>query len=198
MTEDEMAGWHHGLNGHEFEWTPGNGDGQGGLACCDSWGRKESDTTERLNWSELNWWIISIVILLFFSYLHVDLISVHMNKLPLGIGGKFVIFYLRWLCSQVGYKFFFNLSEESPPSALFKTKTSCEIPKEKYSNEATLYGVTKGCLGAGLPVLTFSLLVLGSLKTSIGAWYVYFKLKYRKKPLKYYILTFNFNTLQGK
>ena len=52
-TEDEMAGWHHWLNGHESEWTPGVGDGQGGLACCDSWGRKESDTTERLIWSDL-------------------------------------------------------------------------------------------------------------------------------------------------
>ena len=52
-TEDEMAGWHHGLDGHESEWTPGVGDGQGGLACCDSWGLKESDTTERLNWTEL-------------------------------------------------------------------------------------------------------------------------------------------------
>ena len=54
MTEDEMAGWHHRLDGHEFEWTPGVGDGQEGLACCNSWGRKESDTTERLNWTELN------------------------------------------------------------------------------------------------------------------------------------------------
>ena len=54
MTEDEMAGWHRWLNGHEFEWTPGVGEGQVGLACCDSWGRKESDTTERLNWTELN------------------------------------------------------------------------------------------------------------------------------------------------
>ena len=52
-TEDEMAGWHHWL-GHESEWTPGVGYGQGGLACCDSWGRKESDTTERLNWTELS------------------------------------------------------------------------------------------------------------------------------------------------
>ena len=49
MTEDEMAGWHHGLDGHESERTPGVGDGQGGLACCDSWGHKESDMTERLN-----------------------------------------------------------------------------------------------------------------------------------------------------
>ena len=52
-TEDEMAGWHHRLDGHEFKWTPGVGDGQGGLACCDSGGRKESDTTEPLNWTEL-------------------------------------------------------------------------------------------------------------------------------------------------
>ena len=53
-TEDEMAGWHHWLDGREFEWTPAVGDGQGGLACCDSCGRKESDTTERLNWTELS------------------------------------------------------------------------------------------------------------------------------------------------
>ena len=53
-TEDEMAGWHHGLNGHESEWTLGDGDEQGGLACCDSGGRKELDTIERLNWTELN------------------------------------------------------------------------------------------------------------------------------------------------
>jgi len=59
-TEDEMAGWHHWLDGCESEWTPGVGDGQGGLACCDSWGRKESDTTEWLNWTELNWNIIVI------------------------------------------------------------------------------------------------------------------------------------------
>ena len=51
-TEDEMAGWHHRHNGHGFGWTPGVGDGPGGLACCDSWGRKESDTTEWLNWTE--------------------------------------------------------------------------------------------------------------------------------------------------
>ena len=54
-TEDEMAGWHHRLDAHEFGWTPGVADGQGGLACCDSWSRKASDTTERLNWTELNW-----------------------------------------------------------------------------------------------------------------------------------------------
>jgi len=53
MTEDEMAGWHHWLDGCESEWTPGVGDGQGGLVCCDSWGCKELDTTERLSWR--NW-----------------------------------------------------------------------------------------------------------------------------------------------
>ena len=65
-TEDEMAGWHHWLNGHGFGWTPGVGDGQGGLACCSSWGRKESDTTEWLNWTELNyftilWWFLPCI-----------------------------------------------------------------------------------------------------------------------------------------
>ena len=55
MTEDEMAEWHHRLDGHGFEWTLGVGDGQGGLACCGSWGLKKSDTTERLNWTELIW-----------------------------------------------------------------------------------------------------------------------------------------------
>ena len=54
MTEDEMVGWHHRHNGCGFEWTVGVGDGQGGLACCSSWGRKESDMTEWMNWTELN------------------------------------------------------------------------------------------------------------------------------------------------
>ena len=50
--EVEMVGWHHRLDGHGFGWTPGVGDGQGGVACCSSWGCRESDTTERLNWTE--------------------------------------------------------------------------------------------------------------------------------------------------
>ena len=49
MTEDEMVGWHHWLNGHEFEQTPGDDKGQGSLVCCSPWGHKELDTTERLN-----------------------------------------------------------------------------------------------------------------------------------------------------
>ena len=52
MTEDEMAGWHQRLDGHECGWTPGVSDGQGGLVCCDSWGYKQSVTTERLKWTE--------------------------------------------------------------------------------------------------------------------------------------------------
>ena len=59
--QEEMAGWHHQLNGRESEWAPGVGDGQGGLACCDSWGRKESDMTEWLDWTELKLNIIIII-----------------------------------------------------------------------------------------------------------------------------------------
>ena len=66
-TEDEMAGWHHRLDGHEFEWILGVGDGQGGLACCDLWGCKELDMTERLNWTELNWYFIDISLRIFIS-----------------------------------------------------------------------------------------------------------------------------------
>ena len=52
MTEDEMVGWLHRLDGHGFGWTLGVGDGQGGLVCCGSWGHKELDTTEQLKWTE--------------------------------------------------------------------------------------------------------------------------------------------------
>ena len=68
MTEDDMARWHHWLDGREFEWSPGVSNGQGGLACCNSWGHKESDTTERLNWTELNWWSERVLI----KYIRVD------------------------------------------------------------------------------------------------------------------------------
>ena len=68
-TEDEMTGWHHWLDGCESEWSPGVGDGQGDLACCDSWGRKESDMTERLNWTEgiVSWHSVGWRFLLPFS-----------------------------------------------------------------------------------------------------------------------------------
>ena len=70
-----MAGWHYWLGGHEFEWTPGVGDGQGGLVCCNSWGRKESDTIEWLNWTELNW-IMSDV-----EHLFMCLLAIYMSSL---------------------------------------------------------------------------------------------------------------------
>ena len=57
-TEDEMARWHYWPDGRESEWTPGAGDGQGGLACCNSWDHKESNTTEQLNWTELKAYIL--------------------------------------------------------------------------------------------------------------------------------------------
>ena len=59
-TEDEMVGWHHRLDEHGFGWTLGVGDGRGGLACCGSWGRRESDTTEQLIWTELNLILLSL------------------------------------------------------------------------------------------------------------------------------------------
>ena len=78
-TEDEVAGWHHWLYGLEFGWTPGVGDGQGGLACCNSWGSKESDTTEGLNWTEELYssiWLHSLFFLysvvLYFAFLYIQ------------------------------------------------------------------------------------------------------------------------------
>ena len=68
MTEDEMAGWHHWLSGHGFGWTPGVGDGQGGLAYCSSWGRKESDTTEWLNWTEL---VKHVLFFILYVFIHI-------------------------------------------------------------------------------------------------------------------------------
>ena len=65
-TTEEMVGWHHRLNEHRFGWTPGVGDGQGGLVCCSSWGRKELNTTEWLNWTELNWASVDFGICEFF------------------------------------------------------------------------------------------------------------------------------------
>ena len=67
MTEDEMVGWHHWLNGYGFGWTLGTGDGQGGLACCGSWGRKELDMTEQLNWTDAPIAILLTVFWLFCS-----------------------------------------------------------------------------------------------------------------------------------
>ena len=71
-TEDEMVGWHHWLNGQEFEWTPGVSDGQVGLACCSPWGCRESDKTEHLSWTETPhpWTSLIYIILLIGMFSH--------------------------------------------------------------------------------------------------------------------------------
>ena len=98
-TEDEMAGWHHPLDGREFEWTPEVGDGQGGLVCCNSWGYKESDTTERLNWTELNVYINYFLL----KHIHICVfellfISTSLLLLCKGCVDDFnFIFYVFWL-----------------------------------------------------------------------------------------------------
>ena len=74
MTEDEMVGWHHRLNGHGSGWTPGVGDGQGGLACCSSRGRKESDMTEQLNRTLDSYFLLSDTMVFLFPKLFLSLL----------------------------------------------------------------------------------------------------------------------------
>ena len=86
MTEDEMVGWHHWLNGHEFGETPAVGDGQGGLACCSSWGHKELDTTAWLNWTECLWCWASFHVLtgqlyIFFGEMSIQILCPFKNYL---------------------------------------------------------------------------------------------------------------------
>ena len=82
-TEDEIAGWHHQVDGRESEWTLGDGDGQGGLVCCDSWGLEESDTTEWLIWSDLIWLIcwglLYIVTSNAYTYIHCNIFKLWFN-----------------------------------------------------------------------------------------------------------------------
>ena len=84
-TEDEMAGWHHWLNGHESGWTPGVGDGQGGLACCYSRGCKESDTTEWLNWTDLNYFHIMYLLSTLSKYIILKLTFFLKSKLFMAV-----------------------------------------------------------------------------------------------------------------
>ena len=83
-TEDEMAGWRHWLDGRESQWTPGVGDGQGGLVCCDSWGRKESDMTERLIWSDVTIYNYENSS----SYASNGFISLYINDTSVNLEGK--------------------------------------------------------------------------------------------------------------
>ena len=88
-TEGKMAGWHHCLDGRESEWTLGVGDGQGGLACCDSWGHKESDTTERLN-CYYDLWDFFIRILMKLMFLQTK------YSVLLQVKCWILIFFIRW------------------------------------------------------------------------------------------------------
>jgi len=127
-TEDEMAGWHHWLDGHESGWTPGVGDGQGGLACCDSWGLKELHTTERLNWTDDDKDIFfSVLVLEGLIGLHRAIQLQRLLHLCLGhilgllwywmvyLGNEPRAFCLFWDCTQVlhfGLFFFFFYNYE--------------------------------------------------------------------------------------
>ena len=94
MTEDEMVGWHHQLNGHEFEWTLGVGDGQGGLACCSPWGCKESDTTEQLNWTDS-----CFIMLCWFLHNRVNQLYVYIHPLPRGPPSRSPLIPPLWVLS---------------------------------------------------------------------------------------------------
>ena len=94
-TEDEMVGWHHRLDGHGFGWTPGVGDGQGGLACCGSWDRKESGTSD---WTELSWWLMILSIFQILSSLEKYLFS----------SCAYILTGLSFYCWVVRILFFFN------------------------------------------------------------------------------------------
>ena len=94
-TGDEMIGWHHRLNGHGFGWTPGVGEGQWGLACCSSWGRKESEMTERLNWiKESRWFFWSVSLGNKEGTSHSPLMTITLPKHPF-------YFFIQFSCSVV-------------------------------------------------------------------------------------------------
>ena len=99
MTEDEVVGWHHWLNGHEFEQTLGVGDGQGSLVCCSPWGHKESDTNEQLNWTD-EWTLVTFSIC---GRCSLPLLFLLMLLIKHGkLKKKFLIFLLN---AQYGLKF---------------------------------------------------------------------------------------------
>ena len=104
-----MAGRHHWLNGHGFGWTPGVGDGQGGLACCSPWGRKESDTTEQLNWTELNW---CLAFLDFWQSVQTN-IWCHLLRLPemTSLPTVFVCTFVLLLCFGLSKIYYIGLLE---------------------------------------------------------------------------------------
>ena len=142
MTEDEMVGWHHRLNGHGFGWTPGVGDGQGGLACCSSWGHKESDTTEWLNWTELTLWSSEIYprdqgffyILKSFNVIH------HNNKLR---DKNHIIFSIaaKTAFDTIQHSFMITTTKNSPESGLRANMYCALLSHSVMSNSLRLHGL---------------------------------------------------------
>ena len=116
MTKDEMAGWHHWLNGRQSEWTLGVGDGQGGLVCCNSWGRKESDMTEQVNWTELTEWykyhyllflVLSAYIKYLFPFSHFQFMCVFSSEVSV------LQALYSWILFFLIFVFFFGLPSGS-------------------------------------------------------------------------------------
>ena len=122
--EDEIVGWHHWLNGHGFGWTLGVADGQGGLACCGSRGHKESDMTERLNWTEViggkitHWLVMRWSIFLYMPWIYPCISSV--NCLLIAFIHLLLVYMSHWFVSSIFsgsssivlyiyYKYFSNL-----------------------------------------------------------------------------------------
>ena len=97
MTKDEMVGWHHRLNGHGFRWTPGIGDGQGGLACCNSWGGKELDMTEWLNWTEMK----NLVSLLPFAQFRIYLPKESYSLFFTGLNNRYIGLFTLHTCYKM-------------------------------------------------------------------------------------------------
>ena len=96
-TGDEIVGWHHRLDGHEFDQAPGVGDGQGSLTCCSPWGRKELDTPDQLNWTECTpFYIVSYT-----AFSRVDLCSFHQDPSVEYLGDFYFLLYFycyEWHC----------------------------------------------------------------------------------------------------
>ena len=108
-TEDEMIGRHHRLNGHVFGWTLGAGDGQGGLACSSSWGRKKSDRTEWLNWTEtqlFNCFYLNILMYEVWWNVHLQFLNVftlYINILPITNSSKFITTFREISCLSLWF-----------------------------------------------------------------------------------------------
>ena len=97
-TEDEMVGWHYQLNGHEFEQTPGVGDGQGSLACCSTWGSKVSDAIERLNWNHADSHLITAYCCQYFEWIIFAILWSSMGQIYQGWSDSKKY---HWLCYSI-------------------------------------------------------------------------------------------------